>query len=177
MEFILLQFHPILHTEYSNWMSVFFNPLKTNYAEEVRLWHITNPGKALVPVNVPEIFTKAYSTSCRMQLATSGFSATGIVPFNRQIFTDEDFSAADLLLPVEERASEDTALDPQSQSEQPGASRRSLTEEPNMHQLPSTSAEIIEHIAPLPRINPARSSKKRKCQTSVLVNSTPMKEK
>ncbi|XP_067937322.1 jerky protein homolog-like [Watersipora subatra] len=70
----------------------FFKPLKTNYAENVRLWLLKNPGKVVTPVDVAGIFNKAYSSTCRMDLAISGFLATGISPFNRSVFSDEDFS-------------------------------------------------------------------------------------
>ena len=36
---------------------------------------------------------QAYLSSCRMELAVSGFAATGVFPFNRNIFTPEDFIA------------------------------------------------------------------------------------
>ena len=52
-----------------------------------------NPGQVVTPSRVAGIFSKAYLSSCRMELAVSGFAATGIFPFNRNIFTPEDFIA------------------------------------------------------------------------------------
>ena len=73
----------------------FFKPLKTNYAEQVRLWLLQNSGHVVTTSQVAEIFSKAYVSTCRMELAMSGFSATGISPFNRYIFQPEDFIAAE----------------------------------------------------------------------------------
>ena len=73
----------------------FFKPLKTNYAEQVRLWLLQNSGHVVTTSQVAEIFSKAYVSTCRMELAMSGFSATGISPFNRNIFQPEDFIAAE----------------------------------------------------------------------------------
>ena len=54
-----------------------------------------NPAQVLTPSRVADIFSKAYLpvSNCRMELAMSGFAATGIFPFNRNIFTPEDFIA------------------------------------------------------------------------------------
>ena len=52
-----------------------------------------NPGQVVTPSRVAGIFSKVYLSSCRMELAVSGFAATGIFPFNRNIFTPEDFIA------------------------------------------------------------------------------------
>ena len=71
----------------------FFKPLKINYAENVCLWLMQNSGKVVTPSRVAGIFSKAYLSICRMKLAVSGFAATGIFPFNRNIFTPEDFIA------------------------------------------------------------------------------------
>ena len=68
----------------------FSKSLKINYAENVRLWLMQIPDK---PSRVAGIFSKAYRSNCRMELTVSGFAATGVFPFNRNIFTPEDFIA------------------------------------------------------------------------------------
>ena len=73
----------------------FFKPLKTNYGEAVRQWLLQNPGKVVTPSVFAGLFNKAYLSTYRMELAISGFSATGIWPFNRNIFPEEEFIAVD----------------------------------------------------------------------------------
>eukprot|EP00918_Siedleckia_nematoides_P083664 GHVU01183379.1.p1 GENE.GHVU01183379.1~~GHVU01183379.1.p1 ORF type:complete len:552 (+),score=42.31 GHVU01183379.1:1207-2862(+) len=45
--------------------------------------------------NVAEIFGNAWKTLRTVDIAQSGFKATGVWPFNPQTFTDEEFRAAD----------------------------------------------------------------------------------
>ena len=52
-----------------------------------------NPGQVVTPSGVAGIFSEAYLSSCRKELAVSGFAATVIFPFNRNIFTFKDFIA------------------------------------------------------------------------------------
>ena len=88
----LSQFHHTRHTSHRlQPLDVSFSkPLKINYAENVRLWLMQIPDK---PSRVAGIFSKAYLSNCRMELTVSGFAATGVFPFNRNIFTPEDFIA------------------------------------------------------------------------------------
>ena len=53
-----------------------------------------NPGKVVTPNNVAELFCQAYLGTGAMDLATSGFKATGIWPYNGNIFPEEEFIAA-----------------------------------------------------------------------------------
>lgn len=149
----------------------FFKPLKTNYGEQVRLWHLQNPGKALVPADVPAIFAKAYTSSCRMQLAQSGFASTGIVPFDREIFTNEDFAAAEFLLPPQE---EEHVHEPVASSSQNAATSQQVAPQ---SPLASTSTGVIAELSPLPRVQTKLQLKRRRSQASVVVNSSPMKDK
>lgn len=78
----------------------FFEPLKTDLAENVRLWHFQNVGKTLTSRKIAQVFGKVYASICRMELVEAGFSATEIVPCNPQIFKGEDFAGAESLMPV-----------------------------------------------------------------------------
>ena len=72
---------------------LFLKPLKINYAENVRLWLMQNLGQVVTPSRIAGIFSKAYLSSSRMELAVSGFAAAGIFPFSWNIFTLENFIA------------------------------------------------------------------------------------
>ncbi|KAJ8965371.1 hypothetical protein NQ317_002874 [Molorchus minor] len=56
---------------------VFFGPLKSAYSQEADKWMISHPGRAITQFQ-------------------NAFSQTGIWPFNSDIFSDEDFAAADV---------------------------------------------------------------------------------
>ncbi len=70
-------------------------PLKTYYSEAVRAWLQKN-GCPLTPYDVVENFTQAYIRTQMAGVAINGFKVTGIHPMNRYIFTDADFTAAEL---------------------------------------------------------------------------------
>ena len=70
----------------------FFGPLKTFYNREIDKWLISNPGKRVSNWELCELFCHAYEQVATVQKALNGFRCAGIVPFNPDIFGDEDFS-------------------------------------------------------------------------------------
>ena len=74
----------------------FFKPLKCSYNSAADNWMRTHPGKRITLYDMAEIFATAYATVAVVNKAVKGFAVSGIFPFNKAIFTDEDFTAAQL---------------------------------------------------------------------------------
>ena len=71
-----------------------YGPLKAAYNRECDKWMSSHVGQRISPYDVAQLFGTAYVNSATMRNAISGFSCTGLWPFNPDVFTDEDFSAS-----------------------------------------------------------------------------------
>jgi hypothetical protein len=60
-------------------------PLKHYYGEEISRWQLQNK-RAITHYEVTELSANAYLEGQTGKTATSGFRATGLHPFNRNIF-------------------------------------------------------------------------------------------
>ncbi|XP_055636997.1 uncharacterized protein LOC129775858 isoform X2 [Toxorhynchites rutilus septentrionalis] len=74
----------------------FMGPLKTAFSKSVEGYIKANPGKVVTLNEISELFGLAYIQAANAATAKNGFSATGIVPLNRFVFTDKDFAPADV---------------------------------------------------------------------------------
>ena len=61
----------------------FFKPLKSNFANERRIFLRKNPGRAVTRYDFGKLFSAAYHKTASMQIAVNSFKATGIYPLNR----------------------------------------------------------------------------------------------
>jgi hypothetical protein len=75
---------------------VYFSSLKGSYAKKVEEWLGNHPGRVVTVKQVAKLFCKAYTEVSTMAKAVEGFSCTGIHPFNRNVFTERDFQAAEV---------------------------------------------------------------------------------
>ena len=73
----------------------FFKSLNAFYDQATATWLRQHPGRPVTELEVGELFGTAYGKAATVQNAQSGFKKSGIYPFDRNIFTDEDFAAAD----------------------------------------------------------------------------------
>lgn len=93
----------------------FMAPLKSNFSKAIEAFLKRNPGKVVTVNDVSALFGEAYLKTTTVPVAQSGFKATGIVPFNRFIFTAADFAPSDVTDAPEEveqteQPAEDDAL-------------------------------------------------------------------
>ena len=74
----------------------FFGPLKTYFDQEVTKWMKNHPGRTVTQFQMSSLFGPAYGKAATAANAISGFRATGIVPFNPDIFPDHLYSPAEV---------------------------------------------------------------------------------
>lgn len=81
----------------------FFRSLKFYYNRAADSWMGLNPGRRISIYQMAGLFGQAYYKAANVEKGVEGFRTWGIWPFNRDIFTDQDFAAAQL--PEHKRAS------------------------------------------------------------------------
>lgn len=69
-----------------------FGPLKSKFKTAFNDWHVSNPGKTLNIYNIPKLTKIPYLESFNGRNITSAYEKTGIWPFNKLIFNDDDFA-------------------------------------------------------------------------------------
>lgn len=84
-----------------------YGPLKTAYNRALDGWLRSNPGKTVTIYEIPTLVNQAQMLAVTPSNIIAGFQATGIHPFNRDIFNDLDFAPA---VPTD-REQDDAAAD------------------------------------------------------------------
>lgn len=74
-----------------------YGPLKAAYKQECNLLIKSGLGIKITQNNIASLFRKAYQKVATIPKAEAGFAVTGIYPLNPDIFTNEDFLAAETL--------------------------------------------------------------------------------
>nr|XP_023022966.1 uncharacterized protein LOC111511186 [Leptinotarsa decemlineata] len=75
----------------------FFGPLKMAYKKECDLFLKSHLAEKITPYDVASLVRKAFNNVASISKGESGFRATGIFPLNSEVFTEEDFFAAETL--------------------------------------------------------------------------------
>ena len=153
-------------------------PFKAKYKVAQNDWMLSHPGKTITIHNVVELAGQAFENSFTIKNIVAGFKTTGIYPFNRNAFSDEDFDAANVTdRPIVEQTIEpvNTPVEPQ-----PSTSSCSFTSpQPttSLTEVSSSPSFPVEIVRPFPKA-PARSEKPRgrKRGRSKILTETPEKE-
>lgn len=74
----------------------FYSSLKSAFNGECCKYLKNHPHEKITPFQISEIFNNAYMRTATPEKAIKGFEKTGICPYNPDVFTDEDFLAAEL---------------------------------------------------------------------------------
>ncbi len=136
----------------------FFKPLKTAFNTACGRWMRDHPGRRICQEQLGELFSEAYYKAATAQNAMSGFSATGIWPFNAEIIPDKDYVQLG---------------DPNDAST--GTMENKENELPGKTDPVNTSKETsFTDIIPLPEL---QATKKRRAESSQIITSSPYKKK
>lgn len=74
----------------------FFGPMKTYYDDACDSWSNSHLGQTVSEYHVSGFVKVAFGRAASLATAINGFRKTGINPINEQIFTEEDFSPAEV---------------------------------------------------------------------------------
>lgn len=69
-----------------------YGPFKSSYNRAMDAWLRNNQGKTMSIYDIPGLVAEAQLSAVTAKNILSGFQATGIFPYNRNIFTDVDFA-------------------------------------------------------------------------------------
>ncbi|XP_065172534.1 uncharacterized protein [Atheta coriaria] len=75
----------------------FFGPLKMAYKKECDSFLKSHLAEKIMPYDVASLARKAFINVASISKGESGFRASGIVPLNPEVFTEDDFMAAEVL--------------------------------------------------------------------------------
>jgi hypothetical protein len=154
-------------------------------------WLLNNPGKTITIYEIGEFLKNAYSESFTKENIESGFRATGIFPFDRNIFSEVDFLSSDVTdrpnMNATAENQELSLLQNQDDPAVPGPSSSvagfvdlpptvagpsSVSASPSLSQMVSP-----EMVRPLPKAEPRKKKQcGRKPGRSRMLTDTPEKE-
>lgn len=142
----------------------FFGPLHKYYNQGVTHWLRENPGRTVTIYQVSKLFNYAYEKTATLQIATTAFRATGISPFNADIFPDELFLPS-LTTDVPEVPE---ALSVKEQEPLDKTDREQLTViEVPQNQTPTCSSKeldiqnVLQELSPVPQSNTRKTVKRK----------------
>nr|CAH7758966.1 unnamed protein product [Callosobruchus chinensis] len=134
-----------------------FGPFQNFYNAAADSWMIRHPGETLSIYNVAELVGQAFDKAMTPSNIKSGFKKTGIFPFDRDVFTEDEFL-------VSEVTNRPLTVDDQ----QPSTSRAVLQAVENQIKSP---LEFRDY----PRAGPRKNTSKRKKGKSLILTDSPVK--
>jgi len=88
---ILLSFPPHTSHKLQPLDRSVYSPFKRFYNAAADSWMKSNPGKTMVIYNIPSLIKAALPNAATPKNIISEFTSTGIWPFNKDVFTEEDY--------------------------------------------------------------------------------------
>lgn len=145
----------------------FMKPFKTFYAQEIENWLTMHPFRGITMFQVGELIGKAYIRAATMNIAIQGFKATGIFPFNPQIFPDSAF------LDVQQEPDQSECV----ATESPAIRQPTVPPEPQPSSSTATSQSLTvspKEIRPVPQLKP--KAQISRSGSAALVSGSPFKK-
>lgn len=144
-------------------------PFKAKLKIAFNDWHLNNPGKHLSIYDIPKLAKLAYLESFTPKNIVSGFEKTGIVPFNRLVFSNSDFSPSTVSIP---HSHSDTVVVTPPQTDSATPSTVSQSQDSNVPQSadatqaprPTTCSNTPvtpEDVRPYPTASGSRTNKRK----------------
>lgn len=131
----------------------FFAPLKSAFSLECDKWMVTNPGRVVTIKQMAALFHSAYSKVATTRIAEKSFEATGLFPYNPDVFEDADFAPSEVTNRHKPASDEDSDDDvPLSHLVAKWSSNSNYKEQalPNEEQCSGKKHTIHENIQPEP---------------------------
>ncbi|CAE1240094.1 unnamed protein product [Acanthosepion pharaonis] len=165
----------------SIYLSIYLSISKA-YNAAMDRWIRSHPGRTVTIYDIPTIVSEAQLCAMLQRNIKAGFAATGIYPYNKDIFMDADFASAAVTDRQNPEANADAAdLDPI-----PGPSSGAVGSSPiprpsscGMGQQPvSSSCEYVSPSAiyPFPRAEPRKTKGGRKKRATKILTDTPVRD-
>lgn len=126
-----------------------YGPFKRRYKAAMNSWMLTNPAKTVTIYEVASFANEAFTHGFSMENIVKGFSATGIHPFNRNIFNDDDFLSSYVTDRPNPRDVETPSAETNSQQvlQEPTPPKDIIENGPNENfDVPSTSQGLILYL-------------------------------
>lgn len=158
-----------------------YGPLKTAYSRACEHFLTNNPGKVISLYDIASIFSTAYLKVASVANAKSGFRATGIEPFNPDIFLDTDFETAKTTEIEPKTMDQNLNVEIEIQ-ELRGEKNETDISTPNKTEPMASSSKSISSkertmlgLPPLPQ-GSQKTRRPRKKLPSLVISSTPVKD-
>lgn len=161
-----------------------FGPLKKYYNTACSNWLIANPAKTMTIYDVAECAGQAYPHAFTQKNIQSGFTVSGIFPFNRNIFEEHEFLSSyvtDRPPVAEVLTDEHTVSEATISGERQGTSLETISISTD-NSFPSVPNVLNQHkspeqVRPLPKAAPRKVAKKggKKPGRCRIVTDTPEK--
>ncbi|CAE1245386.1 unnamed protein product [Acanthosepion pharaonis] len=159
-----------------------YGPFKKAYNAAMDGWIHSHPGRTVTNYDIPTIVSEAQLCAMSQRSIKTGFAATGIYPYNKDIFVDADFASTAVTDRQNPEANADAAdLDPI-----PGPSSGAVGSPPiprpsscGMGQQPvSSSCEYVSPSAiyPFPRAEPRKTKGGRKKRATKILTDTAVRD-
>ena len=165
----------------------FFGALKTYYSRACDAWMAHHPGQAITEFHVASLVNGAYQKAASVASAVNGFRASGIYPFDRDVFSEADFSAALTTEravetnPPTVSAATPVAANQETDSTDQVSSPVAINQETNEGVTVSTdqvSSSIVtpEQVRPYPAAQRSSAVKKRAVVRAQLLTASPYRQ-